>query len=294
MAIKTTFTIKDLENLSGIKAGTIRIWEKRYNLFQPSRTESNIRYYDLKNLKRLLNVATINNYGIKISKIASISEEDIIEKVKEIGQEKTTVNNSEFLVSMFRFDSRLFNKTFNELLERKSFEEVFFEDFSVLLNHLGDLWACKTIDPVHERFISTHIRQKILTEIENVQVNSPTKKNVALFLPENEMHDIGLLYTHYCLLKKGVNSIFLGHSVPIEDLKKVIEIFHEIDFISYFTVEPPKNKVPAYMKEFEEKILNKSTSTFHLLGRNTVDFKNKSKKVKVYESIDDIINHDWS
>ena len=293
MAIKTSFTIKDLENLSGIKAGTIRIWEKRYNLFQPSRTESNIRYYDLKNMKRLLNVAAINNYGIKISKIASISEKDLIEKVKEIGKDKTAINNNEFLISMFRFDSRMFNQTFDKLLEKKSFEEIFFEDFSVLLNHLGDLWTCKAIDPVHERFISTHIRQKILTEIEKVQIREPSGSNVALFLPLNEMHDIGLLFIHYSLLKKGINSILLGHSVPIEDLKKVVEVFQEIDFISYFTIEPSKSKVPNYLKEFEQKILKNSNSKIHLLGRNTSEFKSKSSKVNVYKSIDEVLNYDW-
>ena len=244
-------------------------------------------------MKRLLNVAAINNYGIKISKIASISEKDLIEKVKEIGKDKTAINNNEFLISMFRFDSRMFNQTFDKLLEKKSFEEIFFEDFSVLLNHLGDLWTCKTIDPVHERFISTHIRQKILTEIEKVQISEPSGSNVALFLPLNEMHDIGLLFIHYSLLKKGINSILLGHSVPIEDLKKVVEVFQEIDFISYFTIEPSKSKVPNYLKEFEQKILKNSNSKIHLLGRNTSEFKSKSSKVNVYKSIDEVLNYDW-
>ena len=150
MNVKTEFSIKDLENLSGVKAHTIRIWEKRYQLLKPNRTDTNIRKYNLNSLKRLLNVSFLYNDGYKISKIADLNEEELLQLI----QNKAHSNQEDyalkaFKTSMFEFDNQLFNITYKKLLEQKTFSEIFEHIFIPLLNEIGLLWQTGTIDPVH-------------------------------------------------------------------------------------------------------------------------------------------------
>ena len=177
MFVKTQFSIKDLENLSGVKAHTIRIWEKRYNLLEPDRTQTNIRFYDLENLKRLLNVSFLYHEGYKISKIANLDEREIA----QIIQEKEAKNKEgyalqAFKTAMFDFDYHSFAKVYNKLSETKSFNSIFFDIFIPLLTDIGNLWSTGSIDPAHERFISEIIRQKIMVENHNLLENLKEKK----------------------------------------------------------------------------------------------------------------------
>ena len=162
--VKNSFSIKNLEHLSGIKAHTIRLWEKRYNLFEPERTDTNIRMYNLENLQKLLNVTLLYNNGYKISKIAKQSPDEIKENIHNL-----TVNkNSDdwyiglFKLAMINFDQRIFTKTFNELLELYSFNEIFKNVFIPLLNELGVLWQTNSISPSHEHFITSLIKQNFI------------------------------------------------------------------------------------------------------------------------------------
>ena len=169
--IKSVFSIKDLENLTGIKAHTIRIWEKRYNLLEPERSKTNIRSYNLRNMQKLLNINFLNSNGFKISKIAALDESEIATKVREL----SVIGNIEhhsfnaFKLSMLNFNHELFHKTYNQLLEEKSFREIFNEVLLPLIKNINMLWQTKTITPAHERFITSHIRQKILIHIERLQ-----------------------------------------------------------------------------------------------------------------------------
>ncbi len=240
--MKSDFSIKDLENISGIKAHTIRIWEKRYKLLEPERTETNIRHYGLRSLQKLLNVAFLNSNGIKISKIAKLSNEEVSAHVREIASRGNIEHHAinAFKMSMFHFDQVLFYKTYMNLLERYTFREIFYDIFIPLLNEMGLLWQTNTISPAHEHFISVHIKQKILLNIEKLQSlePKPATRTFVLFLPENEIHDIGLLFVNYELRSRGYHTIFLGESIPMESLSDVLEFFNEITFISYFTVKP--------------------------------------------------------
>ena len=175
--VKNVFSIKDLENLSGIKAHTIRIWEKRYNVLEPMRSETNIRSYDIKNLQKLLNIVLLHNYGYKISKIGTLSQEEINKLASEIISEKSAKNHaiSTFKIAMMNFDQSLFFNTYNELLSEKSFREVFYTVFIPLMQEIGFLWQTETISPAHEHFISYLIKQKLLINTEKVQILEPTK-----------------------------------------------------------------------------------------------------------------------
>ena len=156
--IKKRFSIKDLENLSGIKAHTIRIWEKRYDLLSPERTSTNIRTYSLSSLQKLLNITLLYNHGHKISKIAKIPDQNIPEMVRDIVAHNSVKNHSinAFKLSMINFDQTLFMKTYDGLQSDKKFHEIFREVFIPLLNELGMLWQTDTISPAHEHFLTNH------------------------------------------------------------------------------------------------------------------------------------------
>ena len=268
--VKKSFSIRDMENLSGIKAHTIRIWEKRYNLFTPERTSTNIRYYSLQSLQKLLNVTLLYNNGYKISKIAKLDESHIPIIVREI-----VANNSEknhainaFKLAMINFDQTLFLNTYNSLLSERSFRDIFNEVFIPLLNELGLLWQTDTISPSHEHFITHLIKQKIYINTEKLQLVEPTKKDkvFALFLPENEIHEIGLLYLNYEITLRGYKSIYLGQTMPIESLVDLLKYYDDIHFVSYFTVSPTKDELNAYFDKFSKKLNLSESSKLWVLG----------------------------
>ncbi|MBF2707647.1 MerR family transcriptional regulator [Flavobacterium soyangense] len=292
--IKTVFSIKDLENLSGIKAHTIRIWEKRYNILEPLRTDTNIRTYDLANLQKLLNVVLLNTYGYKISRIAELNTEKISLLVREIVSEKNVNNHAlnAFKLAMVNFDQNLFVTTYNSLLSEKSFREVFYEVFIPLMNEIGLLWQSGTISPAQEHFISFLIKQKLLINTEKVQMLEPTKtdKVFVLYLPENEIHELGLMYLNYEILLNGYKSVYLGESVPVESLIEMKNYFDNIIYISYMTVKPTKDDLQDYIDDVSEKILLGNTKIW-FIGRMVefIDSKNLSDNISVFDSISNLI-----
>ncbi|HEX8016364.1 MAG TPA: MerR family transcriptional regulator [Flavobacterium sp.] len=293
--IKTVFSIKDLENLSGIKAHTIRIWEKRYNVLEPMRTDTNIRLYNLASLQKLLNITLLHEYGYKISKIATFPEEKIPQLVREIISMKNSQNYAinSFKMSMMNFDQEIFFNTFDWLISEKSFQEVFKEHFLPLLKELGLLWQSQTISPANEHFMSHLIKQKILIYTEGLQILKPTKtdKVFVLSLPMNEIHQIGLLYLQYEILLQGYKTIYLGESMPIENLQDLTKYFNTITFVTFMTVQPDRNIVNQYVKTMEQKLLLKSNEIW-LIGKMTehIDRRNLSDRTYVFDSMEETIN----
>ena len=292
--VKSIFSIKDLENLSGIKAHTIRIWEKRYNILEPMRSDTNIRNYDLKSLQKLLNVVLLNDYGYKISRIAEHSSEKIEILVREIISEKNTKNHAlnAFKMAMINFDQALFFNTYNNLLAEKSFRDVFYEVVVPLMEEIGLLWQAGTISPAQEHFISFLIKQKLLLNTEKLQILEPTRtdKVFVLYLPENEIHELALMYLNYEILLNGYKTIYLGESVPIESLKDMKKYFDTIVYVSYLTVEPTKEAINGYVQEFKTEIIDEN-SEVRFLGRMVefIDNKVKSDQIQVFNSIADFV-----
>ena len=294
--VKKFFSIRDLENLSGIKAHTIRIWEKRYGLLTPERTTTNIRTYNLSNLQKLLNVTLLYTNGYKISKIAKIPEENIPIMVREIVS-KSSVKNyaiNAFKLSMVNFDQTMFTSTYNSLLADKSFREIFKEVFIPLLNELGLLWQTDTISPAHEHFITSLIKQKILINTEKLQDRQPTRKDKIFvpFLPENEFHEIGLLYINYEITLRGYKSIYLGQTVPLDTLKDVMKYFDNLCFLSYFTVVPSQDKIESYIQDFSKMVKDYNNPQFWILGYQTkhLDKNNLPDFIKTFNSIEQVIS----
>lgn len=293
--IQKYFSIRDLENLTGIKAHTIRIWEKRYNLLSPERTTTNIRTYSLGSLQKLLNITLLYNNGFKISKIAKLKEDEIPIKVQEImavQNSKTHVLNA-FKMAMINFDQNRFAQTFNSLLADYSFREIFKDYFIPLLNELGLLWQTDTITPAHEHFITGLIKQKIQVNIEKLQLNEPTKtdKTFVLYLPEGEIHEIGLLYLNYEIVLHGYKSIYLGQSIPMDNLGELIGFVDNICFVSYFTVAPEKEKIEKYIEGLSQTISKQIGTKVLLLGRQTqlLDDRNLPSNIQTFNSIDQLV-----
>jgi len=292
--IKTVFTIKDLENISGIKAHTIRIWEKRYNLLQPNRTETNIRYYSAESLLKLLNVALLNKHSFKISKIAQMSEEQITTSARELAF-KYAVNDeavNAFKMSMFQFDKVLFNNTYNKLLHKKTFRQIFKEVFIPFLNHIGLLWQTNTLMPAHEHFISNLIIQKIQLNTEKLEYAATnTDYTYVLFLPDGEIHEIGLMYLNFELVLRGCQTIYLGQSLPLNNLDYFFEGELKVCYITSMTVQPYDDKVLEYFNEIES-ILKDTDHKLIAIGKKTsiVSEESFSSNIEFYPTLIEVLD----
>jgi MerR family transcriptional regulator, light-induced transcriptional regulator len=226
------YSIKELEQLSGIKAHTIRIWEKRHKIIEPSRTATNIRFYSDLDLKKIINVSLLNTYGIKISKIADMSLDDVNKKVLELSelQNDKGVHIDQMVIAMLDMEEELFEKILNNLILRFGFEKTITEIIYPFLEKIGILWQTQNITPAHEHFISNLIRQKIVVAIDGLPIPPKTSKKILLFLPEGEMHEMGLLFYHFLIRKSGYRTYYLGQNVPHEDLISVYKV-HQPDFM---------------------------------------------------------------
>lgn len=230
------FTIRDIENLSGIKAHTLRIWEQRYNLMTPKRKESNHRFYDNDDLKQVLRISYLYHSGLKISKIAKL-ETTAIEKMLS---DFMTTKSNDYLVSQLMeasidFDEDKFEGTLNIAL-KQGLENTVLNIVYPFLNRIGMLWVTEHLIPAQEHFSSNIICRKLIAAIDTVEQRKvETQKVIILFTPQNEHHEIGLLFLHYLLKKQGHKVLYFGDNIPVADIdlyssqKKVTHLhFHLI------------------------------------------------------------------
>ena len=220
-----SFTIKDLENLSGIKAHTIRIWEQRYSFLKPSRTGTNIRYYSNEELKKLLNIALLNKYGFKISHIDKMSDGQIKDKILALNQSEAQQERvvNELIRNMVDLDMDKFEAVLDNYILVKGIERAITQIVFPYLEKIGILWLTNHIIPAQEHLVTNIIRQKLIVGIENIQCSVKINKKVLLFLPDGEFHELGLLFMNFLLKSRGVCSIYLGCSVPIDDVEFVVK-----------------------------------------------------------------------
>ena len=199
----------------------------------PDRTDTNIRRYSLNSLQKLLNITLLYNHGLKISKIASLDREEIPILVREIALKSNSeqVSVNALKLSMINFDTVLFDATYEEILLQNDFDFVFINIFMPLMNELGILWQTNAISPSHEHFITNLIKQKIHTQTESLQKEYLPQRNnkvFVLYLPEDEIHEMGVLFLNYFILKFGYRTIFLGQSLQTESLETLLSF--DIDF----------------------------------------------------------------
>ncbi len=287
----SNYTISDLETLTGIKAHTIRIWEKRYEIIAPKRTETNIRFYSNDDLKHLLNVSFLNKHGFKISKIASLQKKEITEKVSSINLVPS--GNEEFIdkliVSMIDLDEALFERVFHSSLIKSGFEYTITEIIFPFLHRTGVMWQTGSINPAQEHFISNLIRQKLIVAIDSLpKSNGKEDKKAILFLPENELHENSLLLYNYMLRARGYHTYYFGQSVPLVDLKRILEITKADLVICVITADVKPKLFTDLLAEMEK--LPKRTKVL-LSGRVVLESKHKfSKRFSMFKDQKDLVS----
>lgn len=252
------YSIKDLENFSGIKAHTIRIWEQRYHLLNPVRTETGIRTYTDIDLKRILNIATLQNKGgIKISKIAELTESEISEKILQLsgGELDYPEHIQAITVAMMDLDEHRFQVLAKTITDAYGFENFMLKVIYPFLTRLGTLWLSGSVGPAQEHFITHLIRQKIIAAIDSQMTKPrPDAKKFLLYLPEGELHEIGLLFASYLIRARQHSAVYLGQSLPFDELCLAYEI-HQPDYVfSVFTTEPSQDILPAYVADLDKML----------------------------------------
>ncbi|MCB0706091.1 MAG: MerR family transcriptional regulator [Saprospiraceae bacterium] len=284
------YTISDLEKLSGIKAHTIRIWEQRYGIINPKRTETNIRYYQDDDLKLLLNIALLNRNGLRISKIAKMTQQELAEKVasvSEINFEYGTQLDA-LTLSMIEMDEWKFDRIISTNIHQIGFERTMLEVIHPFLDKLSVLWLTGSINPVQENFIGNLVRQKLIVAIDKVPMpNGPEAKKFILYLPEGEKQELSLLFMHFLLKSRGHQVLYIGQDISISDLADVQKI-HNPDFIftmisETFSKEPIHNYIQSLSEQFPTtQIL---LTGYQIISQGVVSEKN----IRVMPSLDETI-----
>lgn len=245
------YSIKDLENFTGIKAHTIRMWEKRYNVVDPKRTETNIRYYDDEDLKKLLNVSILNRHGYKISNIVSFSPNSISERIINLAQTQNDVESQieGLVLAMIDLDENKFDKIFNTAVINFGFEETILKLVYPFFQKIGILWQIGTINPAQEHFISNLLRQKLIVAIDGViQTPEDNSKTFVLFLPEGETHELGLIFYQYLVRKSNHRVIYLGESVPMDALVEIAKVKHIDYLVTSLVTSREKTDLKTYIR----------------------------------------------
>ncbi len=248
------YSIKDLEVLSGVKAHTIRIWEKRYNLLVPQRTETNIRYYTDEDLKRMLNVSMLVRNGFKISKVSKWDDKKISETILNLTSENTSESDyiEQLILYMVNFDNISFYRLTNEIINKMGLEEAVTRVFFNFFIRIGTYWQVGAVFPAQEHYVSTIFRQKLIAEIDKLGIVHSRPETILFFLPEKEMHEMSLLFYSYLAHKMGYRVIYLGQFVPQEDLNKIQEQVR-IDFVfTAFINSITKEDLESYLESVKE------------------------------------------
>jgi len=246
------YSIKELENLSGIKAHTIRIWEKRYNLIEPYRTTTNIRYYTDQELKKILNVAMLNRHGIKISNIARLSDSELKDEILRVSSSSPNLENTidSLIISMIDMDEIKFNSIVNKAISKYGFTEAFLDVVYPFLEKIGVLWLAGDVNPAQEHFVVNLIRQKIIAAVDGFShVFNPNAEKFLLFLPEREYHEIGLLFALFLLKEAGHEVIYLGQNVPYSDILATGSARKFDHILVASTVPAPDFNFVTYLKD---------------------------------------------
>lgn len=287
------FTIKDLENLSGIKAHTIRIWEQRYSFLNPQRTDTNIRYYSNDELKTVLNISLLNKYGFKISHINRMGAEEIKEKILSLSnaqaQQERIIN--ELIHCMVDLDMDAFEHILDNFIQARGIEKSITYIIFPYLERIGILWVTNHINPAQEHLVTNIIRQKLIVGIESTQTHIKTNKTALLFLPEAEHHELGLLFMYYLLKSRGVKVLYIGANAPLADVEYVAKLkkpdflyTHLTSVANHFNFEKFITKVSIRMPSVPFIISGQLTQSYKKKVTSNIHLKRSLPEVMEYIS----------
>lgn len=268
-----SYSIKDLEHLSGIKAHTLRVWEQRYNILQPRRTETNIRYYDDADLKLILNISLLNDNGYRISQIAKMTPEQLSQEVINLTERnyKHPDQVQALTIAMVDLDEERFEKILGTNILQHGFEKTMIQVIFPFMTRVGYLWQTGSVSPAQEHFITFLIRQKIIVAIDG-QVRNYTQnsKKFMLFLPDGELHEISLLFANYVIRARGHRCIYLGQSLPFEDVKIAVESTEPDYLLTIVTTSPSTSEIQPWLNKMSRTYPDKTmlVSGYQVVGQD--------------------------
>ena len=284
------YSIKELESLSGIKAHTLRIWEKRFNLLNPERTDTNIRYYSDDDLRKILNVSLLTTNGVRISEVASFSDEELKNAVLEINDEDVLNRKrvNDLIMVMSEFDESRFHKLFNKYVKELGFEKAFTDVIHPYLEKVGILWLSGEIQATQEHLVTSLIRSKLIAEIEAIEFPCEAKKTALLFLPEGEFHELGLLFFNYLLRKAGVKVYYLGQSTPVSQTIDFVNSCQP-DLVLTYSIVKSKKDIEEFLEQLE---YCKSKKTVYVENKHQSYLKiNYPAHINKVSSYKEILSH---
>lgn len=285
------FTIKDLENLTGIKAHTIRIWEQRYRFLKPQRTQTNIRYYTNEELKTLLNISLLNKYGFKISHIDRMTVEEIREKINTLSdaqaQQERVIND--LVQAMVDLDLERIEKALAGFIATKGMERTVLQIIFPFLEKIGILWLTGHINPAQEHLVTNLIRQKLIVAIDTVHTSIRVDRNILFFLPEGEHHELGLLFMHYLLKSRGLQTIYLGANVPVKDLAYIVNLKKPDIVYSHLTATTSAFQFEKFLNQVSQQITGTPVILSGLLTQHYK--KTPPTGIEFKKSLQEVIEH---
>lgn len=290
--MESRYSIKDLEQLSGIKAHTLRAWEQRHKLIIPKRTSTNIRFYGDDDLRIVLNTSVLLESGLKIGQIAKLSAEEISEKALEASPYTGlyTYELNELKMSTLNFDLPRFEAVMAHCIDKFGVHKTFQNIIGDYIQELGKFWLAGNVSISQEHFMSSLIRQKLFSAIDSLESPAiPNSGTYALFLPTNELHELGLLYLTYVLKERGEHVFYLGQSLPKEYLQDLLNHQPVTHLISAFTTHPDVEQMEDYLTELDDMVEENSVKV-HLTGYQFQQFHTEMswKNIQIHQSLKDL------
>ena len=289
------FSISQLSQFSGIKPHTIRIWEQRYSAFKPNRSDGNTRYYDDTQLRRLLNIVSLLDNGHKVSSLCSMPDEDLYFMVSNLGTSEISDSTEYFVTQLIAaglsYDTSYFELIFSDCIVKLGLKNAYIKVIYPMMERIGLMWATDNLPTAHEHFITNIVRQKFLAALDSLDAPDPLSESWLLFLPENEFHEIALLYAQLVIRLSGKKVIYLGSNLPIESVIAAIDQTKPKYLLTFL--------VHYDLPEQIQKSLDKLASSFYgtkiylagnhkLIGQ--IDLNVNTEYLESIESLETVLN----
>ena len=289
------FSISQLSQFSGVKSHTIRIWEQRYNAFSPNRSDGNTRYYDDSQLRRLLNIVSLMDNGYKVSALCTMTDEDLFILVSKSNtlqiSESTEYYVSQLISAGIGYDVRYFETIFSDCLINLGMKDAYVKVIYPMMERIGLMWATDSLPTAHEHFISNLVRQKLLAILDSTIAPYPEAESWLLFLPQNEFHEIGLVYAHLLIRLSGKKVFYLGSNLPVESVISAIQTIKPRNILMFLVHYDLPEQI---QKDLDSLIAEFSGNKIYLAGNykliSQINLNLKSEFLQSIESLEEILN----
>ena len=285
-----SFSISQLARFSGVKAHTIRIWEQRYYALKPSRTEGNTRHYDSDQLRRLLNIVSLSQLNYKVSELCALPDNKLFRLIEESYVEHQDKSYEYFVANLvaagISYDEPGFEKVFSDCILQFGVKETYLKIIYPMLVRIGIMWSSDTIPAAHEHFITNLLRQKFLTAIDSLPLAKPGSDSWLLFLPENEFHEMGLLFGNYLLRQSGEKVIYLGCNLPVQSLKTAVKTLSPNNLFLFLVHHDLSDDIQEYLNNLSNQF--KGKNIFVAADEKVTNGLNKGNNVFFLNSVEDL------